>query len=276
MASSERIFQLMDEPVRIASPARPVPLAATKGRIEFRNVDFAYLPGEPVLKDVSFTVEPGERVAFVGATGSGKTTIINLIARLYDIQQGEILMDGADIRKMDLHQLRSKLGVVMQDVFLFAGDIKGNIRLNRGLTDPQVMGIAREVHADTFIERFPKAYDEEVRERGVTLSAGERQLLSFARAMAFDPPILVLDEATANIDSGTEKLIQDALAKLMKGRTSIVIAHRLSTIKNVDRIYVIHKGEIKEQGTHQSLLRQQGLYYKLYQLQHGGEDPAAS
>ena len=276
MASSERIFQLMDEPVRIASPARPVPLAATKGRIEFRNVNFEYLPGEPVLKDVSFTVEPGERVAFVGATGSGKTTIINLIARLYDIQQGEILMDGADIRKMDLHQLRSKLGVVMQDVFLFAGDIKGNIRLNRSLTDAQVAGIAREVHADTFIERFPKGYDEEVRERGVTLSAGERQLLSFARAMAFDPPILVLDEATANIDSGTEKLIQDALAKLMKGRTSIVIAHRLSTIKNVDRIYVIHKGEIKEQGTHQSLLRQQGLYYKLYQLQHGGEDPAAS
>jgi ABC-type multidrug transport system fused ATPase/permease subunit len=269
MASSERIFQLLDEPVRIASPERPSALPRTQGRIEFRNVSFEYLPGEPVLRDISFTVEPGEKVAFVGATGSGKTTIISLIARLYDIQKGEILLDGVDIRKLDLSQLRSRLGVVMQDVFLFAGDVKGNIRLNQDLSDEQVRLVAKQVHADTVIERFPNGYDEVVKERGVTLSAGERQLLSFARALAFDPPILVLDEATANIDSATEKLIQDALGTLMKGRTSMVIAHRLSTIKSVDRIYVIHKGEIRERGSHQELLAKEGLYYRLYQLQQG-------
>jgi ATP-binding cassette subfamily B protein/subfamily B ATP-binding cassette protein MsbA len=270
MASSERIFNLLDEPVAISSPHRPKALDKVKGRIDFDDVWFEYLPGEPVLKGVSFTVEPGEKVAFVGATGSGKTTIINLIARLYDIQRGSIALDGVDIRQLPLESLRSALGVVMQDVFLFSGDIKGNIRLNKGLSDYQVQKVAQQVHADTFIERFPKSYDEEVRERGVTLSAGERQLLSFARALAFDPPVLVLDEATANIDSATEKLIQDALEVLMKGRTSIVIAHRLSTIKHVDRIYVIHKGEIREVGSHQQLLRKKGLYYKLYQLQHGG------
>lgn len=269
MASSERIFQLLDEPVRIASPERPAAAPAARGRIEFRNVHFEYLPGEPVLRDVSFTVAPGEKVAFVGATGSGKTTIISLIARLYDIQRGEILLDGIDIRALDLAELRSRLGVVMQDVFLFAGDVKGNIRLNTGLSDEQVRRVASQVHADTVIGRFANGYDEEVKERGVTLSAGERQLLSFARALAFDPPILVLDEATANIDSATEKLIQDALGTLMKGRTSIVIAHRLSTIKSVDRIYVIHKGEIRERGSHQELLAKEGLYYRLYQLQQG-------
>lgn len=269
MASSERIFQLLDEPVRIAGPERPAAAPAARGQIEFRNVHFEYLPGEPVLKDVSFTVAPGEKVAFVGATGSGKTTIISLIARLYDIQRGEILLDGVDIRALDLAQLRSRLGVVMQDVFLFAGDVKGNIRLNTGLSDEQVRRVAGQVHADTVIGRFPRGYDEEVKERGVTLSAGERQLLSFARALAFDPPILVLDEATANIDSATEKLIQDALGTLMKGRTSIVIAHRLSTIKSVDRIYVIHKGEIRERGSHQELLAKEGLYYRLYRLQQG-------
>lgn len=269
MASSERIFQLLDEPVRIASPERPAAAPAARGRIEFRNVHFEYLPGEPVLRDVSFTVAPGEKVAFVGATGSGKTTIISLIARLYDIQRGEILLDGIDIRALDLAELRSRLGVVMQDVFLFAGDVKGNIRLNTGLSDEQVRRVAGQVHADTVIGRFANGYDEEVKERGVTLSAGERQLLSFARALAFDPPILVLDEATANIDSATEKLIQDALGTLMKGRTSIVIAHRLSTIKSVDRIYVIHKGEIRERGSHQELLAKEGLYYRLYQLQQG-------
>ena len=269
MASSERIFQLLDEPVLIAGPSCPAPVERARGRIEFRNVCFEYLPGEPVLRNVSFSVRPGERVAFVGATGSGKTTIISLIARLYDIQRGEILLDGIDIRKMDLSDLRSRLGVVMQDVFLFAGDVKGNIRLNRDLSDEQVRTIAAQVHADTVIGRFPGGYDEEVRERGVTLSAGERQLLSFARALAFDPPILVLDEATANIDSATEKLIQDALGALMAGRTSIVIAHRLSTIKSVDRIHVIHKGEIRETGTHQELLAREGLYNRLYQLQQG-------
>ena len=224
-----------------------------------------------MLKNVTFKVSPGERIAFVGATGSGKTTIINLIARLYDIKSGQILLDGVDIRKMDIQKLRSSLGVVMQDVFLFSGDIKGNIRLNKPLSDQEVVDISRQVHADTFIERFPGQYGEEVKERGVTLSVGERQLLSFARALAFDPPVLVLDEATANIDTPTEKLIQDALAKLMQGRTSIVIAHRLSTIKHVDRIYVIHKGEIRESGSHQELLKKRGLYHSLYQLQLGGE-----
>lgn len=270
MASSERIFQLLDQPVEITGPTRPRTMGKVRGRIEFRDVWFEYAPGEPVLKNISFKVEPGERVAFVGATGSGKTTIISLIARLYDIRQGSITLDGADIRELGLDRLRSVMGVVMQDVFLFSGDIKGNIRLNRDLSDYQVQKVAQQVHADTFIERFPKSYDEGVRERGVTLSAGERQLLSFARALAFDPPILVLDEATANIDSATEKLIQDALSVLMKGRTSIVIAHRLSTIKNVDRIYVLHKGEIRETGSHQQLLKKKGLYHSLYLLQHGG------
>jgi len=271
MASSERVFQLLDEPSNIPLPSDPVEFGRPKGEIEFRNVVFEYVPGEPVLKEVSFKVSPGEKIAFVGATGSGKTTIINLIARLYDIKSGQILLDGVDIRKIDIQKLRAALGVVMQDVFLFSGDIKGNIRLNKPLSDSEVISISRQVHADTFVERFPKKYDEEVKERGVTLSVGERQLLSFARALAFDPPVLVLDEATANIDTPTEKLIQDALSKLMQGRTSIVIAHRLSTIKHVDRIYVIHKGEIRESGSHQELLKKRGLYYSLYQLQLGGE-----
>jgi ABC-type multidrug transport system fused ATPase/permease subunit len=243
--------------------------------VEFKNVWFEYVPGEPVLKDISFKVKPGERVALVGATGSGKTTIISLIARMYDIQRGQILLDGVDIRELDLQRLRASLGVVMQDVFLFSGDIRGNIRLNRPLSDQEVEDISRQVHADSFIGMFPKRYGEEVKERGVTLSVGERQLLSFARALAFDPPILVLDEATANIDTPTEKLIQDALARLMQGRTSIVIAHRLSTIKHVDRIYVLHKGEIRETGSHQELLRKRGLYHRLYHLQMGGETSSA-
>ena len=271
MASSERVFQLLDEPVKVTPPDQPVRGGAVRGMVEFKNVWFEYVPGEPVLKDISFKVMPGEKVALVGATGSGKTTIISLIARLYDIQRGQILLDGRDIREMDLSQLRASLGVVMQDVFLFSGDIKGNIRLNKPLSDQEVRTIARQVHADSFIERFPGRYEEEVKERGVTLSVGERQLLSFARALAFNPPILVLDEATANIDTPTEKLIQDALSRLMQGRTSIVIAHRLSTIKHVDRIYVIHKGEIRETGSHQELLKRRGLYHRLYHLQMGGE-----
>jgi ATP-binding cassette subfamily B multidrug efflux pump len=271
MASSERIFQLLDEPVTISDIPKASEPKRAGGRIEFNNVCFEYLPGEPVLKNITFTVAPGEKVALVGSTGSGKTTIINLISRLYDVSAGQILLDGADIRELGLSSLRSSLGVVMQDVFLFSGDIKGNIRLNKELSDEKVKEIARQVHADTFIERLPNRYDQEVRERGVTLSSGERQLLSFARALAFDPPVLVLDEATANIDSATEKLIQDALDILMRGRTSIVIAHRLSTIKHVDRIYVLHKGQIKEVGTHQELLKKRGVYYNLYQLQHGKE-----
>lgn len=271
MASSERVFHLLDEPSRISLAEKPVDIGRPKGEIEFKDVVFEYVHGEPVLKNISFKVLPGEKIAFVGATGSGKTTIINLIARLYDIKSGQILLDGVDIRELDIWKLRSALGVVMQDVFLFSGDIKGNIRLNKPLSDQQVIDISRQVHADTFIKRFPGQYEEEVKERGVTLSVGERQLLSFARALAFDPPVLVLDEATANIDTPTEKLIQDALAKLMQGRTSIVIAHRLSTIKHVDRIYVIHKGEIRESGSHQELLKKRGLYHSLYQLQLGGE-----
>ncbi|MBI5804650.1 ABC transporter ATP-binding protein [candidate division TA06 bacterium] len=271
MASSERIFQLLDEPVTIKDiPPASEPERA-RGRIEFKDVCFEYLPGEPVLKNITFAVAPGEKVALVGSTGSGKTTIINLISRLYDVSSGQILLDGTDIRELGLSRLRSSLGVVMQDVFLFSGDIKGNIRLNKDLSDENVREIARQVHADTFIERLPQKYGQEVKERGVTLSSGERQLLSFARALAFDPPVLVLDEATANIDSATEKLIQDALDILMRGRTSIVIAHRLSTIKHVDRIYVLHKGQIKEVGTHQELLKKRGIYYNLYQLQHGKE-----
>jgi ATP-binding cassette subfamily B protein/subfamily B ATP-binding cassette protein MsbA len=275
MASSERVFQLLDEPVKVSSPPRQAGLGRVRGEVEFKNVWFEYVPGEPVLKDISFKVKPGERVALVGATGSGKTTIISLIARMYDIQRGQILLDGVDIRELDLQRLRASLGVVMQDVFLFSGDIRGNIRLNRPLSDQEVEDISRQVHADSFIGMFPKRYGEEVKERGVTLSVGERQLLSFARALAFDPPILVLDEATANIDTPTEKLIQDALARLMQGRTSIVIAHRLSTIKHVDRIYVLHKGEIRETGSHQELLRKRGLYHRLYHLQMGGETSSA-
>jgi ATP-binding cassette subfamily B protein/subfamily B ATP-binding cassette protein MsbA len=271
MASSERVFQLLDESSRIKTADYPVDIGRPKGEIEFKDVVFEYVAGEPVLKNLSFKVSPGEKIAFVGATGSGKTTIINLMARLYDIKSGQIMLDGVDIRKLDLRKLRSTLGVVMQDVFLFSGDIKDNIRLNKPLSDQEVVDISRQVHADSFINRFPNKYNEEVKERGVTLSVGERQLLSFARALAFDPPVLVLDEATANIDTPTEKLIQDALAKLMQGRTSIVIAHRLSTIKHVDRIYVIHKGEIRESGSHQELLKKRGLYHSLYQLQLGGE-----
>lgn len=269
MASSERIFQLLDTKERVSEPTRPVPLGKVKGRIEFRNVSFAYNPGEWVLKDVNFTVHPGQTVAFVGATGAGKTSIINLMCRFYDIQKGQILIDGVDIRDVATAELRRNIGIVLQDVFLFTGDIKTNIRLNNAsITDDDIRRVAGYVHADSFIERLPGGYDEEVKERGSTLSAGERQLLAFARALAFDPAILVLDEATANIDTETELLIQDALAKLVEGRTTIIVAHRLSTIQRADRIIVLHKGRIREAGTHQELLALRGIYYRLYQLQY--------
>ncbi|MEO0226485.1 MAG: ATP-binding cassette domain-containing protein, partial [candidate division WOR-3 bacterium] len=222
---------------------------------------------EWVLKNVSFKIKPGEKVAFVGPTGAGKTSIISLLSRLYEIQKGRILIDGVDIRDIKLESLRSKIGVVMQDVFLFSGDIKSNIRLNLPIEDDRVKEIAAYINADKFIDRFPHKYDEMVMERGVTLSTGERQLLSFARVLAFNPKILILDEATASIDAETEQYIQDGLKKLITGRTAIIIAHRLSTIKDVDRIYVLHKGEIKEVGTHQELLAKKGIYYHLYQLQ---------
>ncbi len=267
MASSERIFQLLDEEVRITSRQDAKVLSEVKGEIEFQNVWFSYDEKEWVLKDVSFKIKPGEKVAFVGPTGAGKTSIISLISRLYDIQKGKILIDGNDIREVQLELLRSKIGVVMQDVFLFSGDIKSNIRLNLPIEDDRVKEIAAYINADKFIDRFPHKYDEVVMERGVTLSTGERQLLSFARVLAFNPKILILDEATASIDAETEQYIQDGLKKLITGRTAIIIAHRLSTIKDVDRIYVLHKGEIKEVGTHQELLAKKGVYYHLYQLQ---------
>ncbi|KKM11735.1 hypothetical protein SY88_07335 [Clostridiales bacterium PH28_bin88] len=279
MASSERIFQLLDRPPEITEPANPVPLPLVRGRIEFDGVWFAYEPGEWVLKDVSFSIEPGETVAFVGATGAGKTSIISLISRLYDVQQGEIRIDGVNIKDVALSHLRRHIGVVMQDVFLFAGDIQGNIRLNNEeISDRRVREVAGYVNADHFIRLLPNGYAEEVKERGATLSTGQRQLLAFARALAFDPAILVLDEATANIDTETELLIQDALKKITRGRTTIVIAHRLSTIQHADRIIVLHRGRVRETGTHQELLARGGMYYDLYQLQYrdgmGGENGA--
>lgn len=269
MASSERIFMLLDNEQIVPESDSPVRPAEVRGRITFENVWFSYDGDEDVLRDVSFTVEPGETVAIVGATGAGKTSIISLIERFYDIQKGRITLDGVDIREMEKGFLRSHLGLVMQDVFVFAGDIKGNIRLgNSAVSEDRLREVARHVNADRFIERLPAGYDEEVHERGSTLSTGQRQLLAFARALAFDPTILILDEATSNIDTETEHLIQEALLRLMEGRTSIVIAHRLSTIQHADKILVMHHGKIREEGTHQELLARRGYYYRLHQLQH--------
>lgn len=266
MASSERIFQLLDEKELLTTKEDAKALRDVRGEIEFKKVWFRY-DKDWVLKNISFKVLPGEHIAFVGPTGSGKTSIISLISRLYDIEKGNIFLDGHDIRDIETPSLRTSIGVVPQDVFLFAGDIKSNIRLNLPLDDERIREIASYINADKFIERFPDRYDQDVAERGVTFSTGERQLLSFARALAFDPKILVLDEATSNIDAETEKLIQEGLRKLIENRTAIIIAHRLSTIKDVDRIYVIHNGEIKEVGSHESLLEKQGIYYHLYQMQ---------
>jgi ABC-type multidrug transport system fused ATPase/permease subunit len=269
MASSERIFMLLDNDQVILDPEKPVRPDTIEGRICFENVSFSYVEGEQVLRDVSFTVEPGETVAIVGATGAGKTSIISLIERFYDVEEGRISLDGIDLRRMDRSFVRSHIGLVMQDVFLFAGDIGGNIRLgNQAIDDDRLREMAQYVNADAFIERLPGGYDEEVHERGVTLSTGQRQLLAFARALAFDPTILILDEATSNIDTETEHLIQEALVRLMEGRTSIVIAHRLSTIQHADKILVMHHGKIREVGTHHDLLSRRGYYYRLYQLQY--------
>jgi ATP-binding cassette subfamily B protein/subfamily B ATP-binding cassette protein MsbA len=267
MASSERIFQLLDHQPDITSPQEPKKVAV-KGTIEFKNVWFAYNPGDWVLRDVSFTIEKGQTVAFVGATGAGKSSIISLISRLYDIQQGQILLDGVDIREIDLAELRRNVAVVLQDVFMFSGTIAENIRLNNEeIDDERIRDIARAVDAHRFIEALPKAYESEVTERGSTMSAGQRQLLAFARALAFDPRILILDEATANIDTETEQIIQRAMRTVSQGRTTIVVAHRLSTIQNADQIVVMHKGKVREIGSHQQLLAKGGLYYHLYQLQ---------
>lgn len=269
MASSERVFTLLDTPERIKNPARPRSVERLRGEIEFKNVWLSYHPGEPVLKDISFRIRPGEKVALVGATGGGKTSIISALCRFYDIERGAILIDGVEIREWDKQALRRQLGLVLQDVFLFSGDIAENITLGDArISEARMIEAARRAQIAPFVERLPGGYQEEVQERGSTLSQGQRQLLSFARALAFDPRILILDEATSSVDTETELLIQAALEELLKERTALIIAHRLSTIKSADRILVVHKGEIWEQGSHEELLAQGGLYARLYDLQY--------
>ena len=288
MASSERIFALLDTPVEITSPASadrrdasseppaqladaPAPSANSPepaGIIRFENVTFSYVEGEPVLRNVSFEIRRGQRVAIVGATGSGKTTIVSLLLRFYDVQQGRITIDGVDIRDMTLDALRRLFGLVLQDVYLFSGTVAGNVRLgNASMTDADVRRALEAVHASRFVDRLPQGVETPVTERGATFSAGQKQLLSFARALAFDPQVLILDEATSSVDTDTELLIRDALKVVMRGRTTIAIAHRLSTIQDMDRILVLHKGELRESGTHQELLAARGIYHRLYQLQ---------
>jgi ATP-binding cassette subfamily B protein len=270
VVASHRIFKALDLPIAVLSPEKPLNAAArARGQIEFQNVWFAYKGEDWVLQDVSFTVEPGQSIALVGHTGSGKTTITNLLMRFYDIQRGRILLDGVDLRDWDLSALRKNFAVVLQEVFLFSGTIEGNIRLgHEDITEDRVRWAAHEVHADGFIRRLKNQYQAEVRERGAGLSVGQKQLISFARALAFDPALLILDEATSSIDTETEQLIQRAIERVMRDRTSIVVAHRLSTIQNADRIIVLHHGEVREQGTHQELLAERGLYWKLYKLQY--------
>ena len=273
MASSERVFKLLDDKTGVSIPESPVELSNVQGRIEFRNVWFAYNGEDYVLKNVSFEIAPGETAAIVGATGAGKSSLINLLSRFYEINQGQILIDGRDIRTVDPHDLRRHMAVVLQDVFLFSGNIKTNITLGEELISfDRVRAAARVVGADRFIEKLPGGYDEEVKERGATLSVGQKQLISFARALAHHPKILILDEATSSVDTETEILIQAAIKKLLRGRTSIVIAHRLSTIQSSDKIIVLHKGEIREVGNHQELLALGGIYYKLYQLQYKDQE----
>lgn len=269
MTAIERVFQLLDTPTSITSPPDAYAPTATEGRIEFDRVWFAYEADEWVLRDVSFTVAPGESVAVVGATGAGKTTLSKLLGRQYDVQRGRILVDGIDIRAWDLDVLRRRIGVVLQDVFVFSGDVATNLSLGRDdLSLDAVTQAAQVVHADRFIARLRHGYREHLHERGANLSAGERQLLSFARALAYDPAILVLDEATSNVDPETEALIQQALVRLMQNRTTLVIAHRFSTIQNTDRILVMHKGRLREDGTHRDLLDRRGIYWRLSRLQY--------
>ncbi len=269
MASSERIFNLLDTQNPINDPENPVELKDVKGRIEFKNVWFAYNDEDYVLKNVNFTINAGEKVAFVGHTGAGKTTIINLINRFYDVNKGCISVDGVDIRNLSQKELRKNIGVVLQDVFLFSGDIRYNIDLdNTEISDDEIHYSLDNTGLRRFINELPDGISHKVNERGSTLSVGQRQLISFARALAYNPKILVLDEATSSVDTETELLIQKATEKLIEDRTSIIIAHRLSTIQSCDKIIVMHKGEIKESGNHQELLNKRGLYFKLYQLQY--------
>jgi ATP-binding cassette subfamily B protein len=277
MASSERIFKLLDNQTIIKNPDNPIKLGNVEGSVEFKNVWFAYNGEDYVLKDISFSINPGETVAIVGHTGAGKTSIINTFTRFYDINKGKVLLDGIEIEKIDKKELRKYISMVLQDVFLFSGTIKSNINLNdETITDEQVIEAAKIVGADKFIDLLPNKYDEEVKERGATLSVGQKQLISFARALAYNPKILILDEATSSIDTETEHLIKQAIEKLLVGRTAIVIAHRLSTIQNADKIIVLHKGEIRETGNHQQLLAKKGIYYKLYQLQYKDQELLAS
>ncbi|MFZ0454228.1 MAG: ABC transporter ATP-binding protein [Ignavibacteriaceae bacterium] len=273
MASSERIFKLLDNDTFVKNPDQPVELKKIKGEIEFKDVCFAYNHDDYVLKNISFKINPGETVAIVGATGAGKTSIINILTRFYDINKGNIFVDGIDISKIDKKELRKYISIVLQDVFLFSGTIRSNISMNNDdITLDKIIEAAKIVGADKFIDSLPDKYDEIVKERGATLSVGQKQLISFARALAYDPQILVLDEATSSVDTETEILIQKAIEKLLIGRTAIVIAHRLSTIQSADKIIVMHKGEIRETGNHQELLAKRGIYYRLYQLQYKDQE----
>jgi ATP-binding cassette subfamily B multidrug efflux pump len=277
VVASHRIFKTLDLPIAITNPEKPKRSGRAQGVIEFENVWFAYKDENWVLKDVSFKVEPGQSIALVGHTGSGKSTITNLLMRFYDVQRGRILLDGVDLREWDLRSLRENFAVVLQEIFLFSGTIEGNIRLGRDdISEERVKWAAQEVSAAPFINRLKGGYQAEVKERGAGLSVGQKQLVSFARALAFDPSLLILDEATSSIDTETEQLIQQAIERVMRNRTSIVVAHRLSTIQRADQIIVLHHGEIREQGTHQELLTQRGLYWKLYKLQYAdGSSPGS-
>ncbi len=275
MAASERIFRLLDDKSVLALPEQPVSTGRLRGEIEFRNVWFAYNNDDYVLKDISFHVKPGQTVAFVGATGAGKSSITNLMTRLYEFQRGEILIDGRDIRTLDPQELRRNTAIVLQDVFLFSADVATNISLgNEAISQEKIRNSAALVGANDFISRLPSGFESQVMERGAILSVGEKQLISFARALAYDPSILILDEATSSIDTESEQMIQKAIEQLLVGRTSIVIAHRLSTIQRADNIIVMHHGEIREQGTHNELLRHGGIYRTLYELQYKEQELA--
>lgn len=276
MASAERIFKLLDTPVTIEDALAPATLDHPQGRVEFRRVGFAYTGDQRVLEDVSFTLEPGETLAIVGHTGAGKTTLTSLLLRFYDVQEGQVLFEGVDIRNLRLNDLRKNFGMVLQDPFLFSGTVASNIRLGTdGIDDSQMREAARKVNILEFIESLPDGFNEPVKERGSTLSVGQKQLLSFARALAHNPKILILDEATSSVDPETEYLIRDALRRMLENRTALVIAHRLSTIQNASKIVVMHKGRVREVGTHQELLQKRGIYFKLYQLQYKDQELAA-